>query len=215
MSLAQLQQQMQGIYELNIAHDVNDYLVTCSQLAGQLNPANLFPNAREKLLFQEDDNNLDVSLYLDHTVISNLEKNNPVENLHEKNLEDFCLALEGISHFLYLIWNASHDKSVTLLELELQAEIDKFIMLFECMEQQGKAIDLEGLRNLLFESVSFEHSLGFAERERYRDANYFAGKYCWHLQTKYLGKGKQALLNELRRFYRFNQEDKLRWINAS
>ena len=44
-------------------------------------------------------------------------------------MECFCLALEGVSHFLYLIWNASFDRSVTLLEMELQAEIDKFVML--------------------------------------------------------------------------------------
>ena len=47
--------------------------------------------------------------------------------LDGENLADFWSALEGVSHFTYYAWNAARDKSVSLFELELQAEVDKFV----------------------------------------------------------------------------------------
>lgn len=173
----------------------------------------MFPNAREKLLLKEDEESLNLSLYLDNSVISNLNRNNPEIHLDQDNFEDLCLALEGISHFIYMIWNATHDRSVTLLEMELQAEIDKFVVLSAVIEQQNHALTGGELRRILFESVSYDTALSETQRQRYRDANYFAEKYCWQLQTNFLSSGaNQDLLNELRRFYRLTQKQKLRRI---
>ncbi len=45
-------------------------------------------------------------------------------------------ALEGVSHFVYLAWNAGHDKPVSLLELEMQAEVDKYVGSYWLMRRQ-------------------------------------------------------------------------------
>ena len=39
---------------------------------------------------------------------------------------DYCTALEGVSHFHYLVWSLARGRNVSLLELELQAEVDKY-----------------------------------------------------------------------------------------
>lgn len=195
-------------------HNVYDYLITCAEQANGLDPTGSFPNAKEKLLIRQDSDALNLSLYLDNSVVSNLLKNDPAFELHEDNFEDFCLALEGISHFIYMMWNAIHDRSVTLLELELQAEVDKFVMLANCITQQENTLTNSTLRKLLFESVKFDKALDRDERQRYRDANYFAEKYCWRLEANYLSNGSErALLNELRRFYRLDQKQKIQRIN--
>ena len=148
--------------------------------------------------------------------MSNLLKNDPAIDLHEDNFEDFCLALEGISHFTYMIWNAMHDRSVTLMEMELQAEVDKFVMLADCLVQQQNKFTNTELRTLLFDAIHFDEALNDEEQQRYRDANYYAEKYCWQLERRYLSTGsEQALLNELRRFYRLNQGQKLQRINQT
>lgn len=191
-------------------------MITSRCLANTLDNGNSNPNLKEKLLLREDKDELSLSLYLHTDVVERMLEDDPLQHLHKGNLEDFCLALEGVSHFLYLIWNASFDRSVTLLEMELQAEIDKFVMLGLCLERQNKKIAPGQLRQVLFETASFHKELNESERQRYRDASFFAEKYCWQLESNFLSNQRRPqLLQELRQFYRLTQADKLRRINRS
>ena len=52
-------------------------------------------------------------------------------------MEDYWTALEGVSHFVYFAWNAGYDKPVSILELEMQAEIDKYIATFTLLRRQS------------------------------------------------------------------------------
>ena len=195
-------------------HNVNDFLISNHCLANSLDNGASNPKLKEKLLLRQDKGELSLSLYLHNDVVESMVKDDPLQHLHEGNLEDFCLALEGVSHFLYLIWNASFDRSVTMLEMELQAEIDKFVMLVLCLEKQNRQVAPGQLRQLLFETVSFHADLSESERQRYREASKLAEKYCWQLESNYLNsQGRTELLQELRKFYRLTQEDKLRRIN--
>ncbi|MFQ5659075.1 MAG: hypothetical protein ACE5GZ_01510 [Gammaproteobacteria bacterium] len=215
MSLAQLQQRLQDIYELDLAHNINNYLITDWDVAASLESSAPCKNRKEKLLVYQYKEELHLSLYLHDGIIKTLHDDDPALHLHNGNLSDFCLALEGISHFLYLVWNASYDRSVTMLEMELQAEIDKFIMLVSYLEEQFKRPAPGQLRRLLFESIHFHGELSAREFQRYRDANNLAEKYCWYLESRsYFRNGNErVLLGELRRFYRLNLDDKLRRIN--
>src|SRR5437762_13493477 len=60
----------------------------------------------------------------------------PLRRLHAGNLADCWTALEGVSHFLYLAWNAGHDRPVSLLELEMQAEVDKYVVSYWLLRRQ-------------------------------------------------------------------------------
>ena len=193
---------------------MNDFLITSHALANELDSGNQKSNLKEKLLLRQDDGELSLSLYLHTDVVEKMLEDDPVQNLHEGNMQDFCLALEGVSHFLYLSWNASFDRSVTMLEMELQAEIDKFVMLVLCLEKQNRRAEPGKLRQILFETANYHKELDESERQRYRDASYFAEKYCWQLESDYLNnRGRQQLLQELRQFYRLTQMDKLSRIN--
>src|SRR5690606_22268107 len=43
-----------------------------------------------------------------------------------RHFEAACLATEGVSHFLYVIFRARSAGQVSQLELELQGEVDKY-----------------------------------------------------------------------------------------
>ena len=126
MSLSQIQTHLQGIYELEMDHCISDYLVTSLDLIDKR--FHQAVKSRETLLVCQDEDDLQLSLYLDDEVLDNLRMNGSYIDLHQENIQDFCLALEGASHFVYLIWNAMFARCVTRLEMELQAEIDKFIL---------------------------------------------------------------------------------------
>lgn len=188
--------------------------MTCHRAAHKCGAPLASLHSREQLLVCEHDDDLLLSLYLHDGIIRNLETVDNRLHLHCGNLEDFCLALEGISHFLYLIWNARYRRSVTVLEMELQAEIDKFIMLYMLLHQQQQAPAPGQIRGLLFESVSYHDHLQTEELQRYRDASAFAEKYCWYLESSFTRKRgmELQLYKELRRFYRLGLTDKLRRI---
>lgn len=193
---------------------ISDFLVTRRDMLDGRYQQSI--KSREVVLLCQDDDDLQLSVYLEDGVLDSLQMNGPVIDLHQGNIEDFCLALEGTSHFVYLIWNAMFDRSVTRLEMELQAEIDKFIFLSRFAMQRHLHAAPGQLRHLLFETQSYQEGLSEQEIQRYRDANFYAEKYCWFLESRnFMNAGlERELLRELRRFYRLNLENKLRHINC-
>jgi hypothetical protein len=114
-----------------------------------------------------------------------------------------------VSHFIYVAVCAAHDRSVTALELELQAEVDKFV---SCTLLQLDR-DTRPLRERLYDKVALAHDLDDAERIRYRVANDEARRYAHSLDRRYLRGGRVAdMLDELRRFYRLDLCAKLHHI---
>lgn len=169
---------------------------------------------KEQLLISQENNIVYVTLYLDRSILSALEEHDPQKLLNGNNLNAYCVALEGISHFLYLAWRAGHQRSVTQLELELQAEIDKYLFtsLLFLRQYNHDRIDPH---ELLFEQVSFHSDLNAVENSRYLTANRYAAKYCTALKPGLRPEGMTpSLTNELRRFYRLPLRDKLRRIDT-
>ncbi|HEY7996459.1 MAG TPA: hypothetical protein VIE14_06300, partial [Steroidobacteraceae bacterium] len=120
MLLSRLQQLLGGIYDVPVAHDVYDFLVTDR---ARLPPQARGGTAEEEVLVAQfpGGGELALSLYLDPQLLQRLARADPLECLHAGNVADCLTALEGVSHFMYLAWNAGHDKPVSLLELEMQA----------------------------------------------------------------------------------------------
>ena len=207
--LESIQDLLHVVYDLNLTHRVNDYLITDHDYAARLENNSESRISDEKLLVLESDQELLISLYLAEELLSQLHQDNPFDQLHDKNLNLFCTALEGVSHFVYLAWNASHDRPVSQLELELQAEVDKFVAITFVAEGQYGSIHLAQLRNWLFEKCCFDPRLKPDELKRYRDASSYASRYCSRLQRYMPSFGVNELdLCELRRFYRKRHTEK-------
>jgi hypothetical protein len=191
-------------------------LITDPDLARRLDTSVNARESKEKLLVSQQDDHLDLALFLDASVLARLSDDDPLVSLHSENFIDFLLAVEGVSHFLYLIWNAGVDRGVTLLELEMQAEVDKFVTAASLWKRQGKSLVSSELRYCLFEAPAYDTALDQAQRQRYEDANHYAGKYCLRLETRYLKRARPAeMMEELRRFYRLTQGEKIRLINSA
>jgi hypothetical protein len=136
--------------------------------------------------------------------------------LHGRNLDDFCKVLEGVSHFVYLVWNAMNNRRITRLELEMQAEVDKYVGARLLMESQpDKGINGASLVEFLFADVCYRQNLQAGERERYMHANETVGRYCYNLANRFPAERVTApMRRELRAFYRMPQPEKLSHINS-
>ncbi|MCI0655306.1 MAG: hypothetical protein L0Y39_12665 [Methylococcaceae bacterium] len=213
MRLNSFQATLESIYRIKVEHSVEDFLITDAALARQLDTSVNAREVKEKLLIRSGSEGLDVSLYLDQSVVDHLDRENPLVGLHGGNLSDFWIALEGVSHFLYLMWNARVEKPVTLMELEMQAEVDKYIASWWLMKLQEQRWFSRQIRDDLFHRVRFDESLDDQSLTRYKDANFYAGKYCMQLEDRYLRKKRnQMMIDDIRHFYRLPQAGKIRRI---
>lgn len=213
MLLTTLQQQLASFYETPIAYDVADFLITDAETANILSAADDQRENHERLLVRQEEDMLEISLYVDQEILAQLNDDDPYATLHAGNLNAFLIALEGVSHFHYLSWNATHGRTVTLLELELQAEVDKYVTTAQIIADQEGTDSRAGLHQQLFERIAYHTDLNEGELARYKAANYYAAKYCQSLKQEYPGHHQApSFVNELRRFYRMTQHGKIRRI---
>ena len=126
------------------------------------------------------------------------------------DLDGVCQIIEGVSHFVYVTTRAAEDRAATALELEIQAEVDKWVVLAGDIE----SLDVDrsaSLRERLFERVAFLHVEQSELGERYRLANQTALRFLRRLERTHVAHRRfGALRRELHAFFRSGQEDKLR-----
>ncbi len=188
---------LESLYRVSTELDVRDFLLA-EEARNDFAPAR---TANEQLLLRESEGELSVGLYLDGETLSRLDHQDPRDCLDDENLPDFMLALEGVSHFVYLACRARDDRGVSAVELELQAEVDKWaVTLLVQWDQQGAPP--ADLRARLFRDVRYLPNLSEEERSRYALANEAANDYTASLESRYVRHGAvDDLRVELRRFY--------------
>lgn len=214
MVLRQLQDQLAGIYDVDLPHDVYDYLVTDrSQLPAALRAQ----AAEEQLLVASEGDEVGVSLYLDPALLERLQRSNPLEALHAGNLADYWTALEGVSHFVYLAWNAGFDRPVSLLELEMQAEVDKYVGSCWLLRDQGPGRFPAEVHRLLFERTRIDPRVAPERIELYRAASDYAARFCRRIERLLRDSPRELtgeVMAELRRFYRLSDTRKVAHIRG-
>lgn len=212
--LAQMQDLLARLYDAPVEHDVRDFLITDRRdLTCQAGSEAL---TDEQLVIVEQPGEPEVAvrlaLYVDAAVVARLQSANPFQRLDASNLADYCTAFEGVSHFHYVAWSAERSRRVSLLELELQAEVDKYAGALSLLTMQSGGCYPFTLHRDLFERVSYAGGLDEAHLHRYRLANHEAARFCRQLDDRYLRKRRvraEAWVGALRRFYRSGQGEKL------
>ena len=164
------------------------------------------------------DDELCMSLYLDPAVLERLERHDPSDGLDADNLADCWTALEGVSHFLCVAHNAGHDRPVSRLALEMQAEIDKYVASFALLRQAEPHRFPAELHTLLFRRARVDPTLAAGRESLYRRASRQASRFCARLEPRLRALCRRedgAWLADLRRFYRLSDFGKLRHIDAA
>jgi len=213
MLVRELQALIATLYDVPVEHDVGDFLITNAAQAAALQGRSGVPPTDEQLLIAEDEDGVELGLYVDSAVLGRLREHCPLRELNEGNLADYCTALEGVSHFHYFAWSAQCRREVSLLELELQAEVDKYASALRLMLAQRQGRFPQELFHRLFEGASFLPHLGDEDRHRYAEAHRFAARFCRRLEERFLRPRRarpEAMLAQLRSFYRLGRHAKLR-----
>ncbi len=213
--LKSLQQMLAAIYDVPLRLDVTEFLITERE---QLPVAHRHADTDEQVLVAQDVDGLRIGVFLDGALLDRLSRADPLAVLDGGNVGDYWTALEGVSHFHYLGWNACHGRAVTLHELELQAEIDKYVSSLWLLKRQHPHRFPAELHALLFERCRLRSGLCGERRRMYQTANDYASRFCRRLAqrlTSSLGSARVETMAELRRFYRLGHQRKFRHIERT
>ena len=206
MILGRLQRGLEEMYRATTGVAIADFVVDGAQRAAAIGDARA---PREQLLVApDDDGGVAIGLYVDREVIAHLAEHDPARGLGDHNAQAFLYAVEGVSHFVYAVWCAQRERTVTALELELQAEVDKWVTCL--LVTDSGAHESAAWRRRLFGDFDLEPDLDDDERDRYRAANDNAAAYARWLEARYVAPRRiPELLAELRRFWRLPLAEKL------
>lgn len=178
-----VQNALYRLYAIDGAEDVRDFI----------EPAD--DGERETLLVRQSESGLEISLRLA-----------PLKGA----LDGLCQLIEGVSHFVYVAHRAEAERETTQLELEIQAEVDKYVVLASSIE--GLDEDKSGdLRRRLYDEVAFVHAAESERGDRYRVANGVAQRFTRRIERDFVAKNRFGEMQRaLRAFFRMGQADKLR-----
>lgn len=188
---SRIQRGLERLYRLDRAADVDAFVTHADE------------GEREALLVRESEDGLELLLRVprlaDRTV-----------DVRGAGLDPLCQIIEGVSHFVYLADRASLGREATQLELELQAEVDKYVILAASLQDFDERTSRR-LRERLYDDVSFVHDAGTVEGQRYRMANGCARRFTGRLERDYVVRARFGeMQGELRRFFHMGQGEKLR-----
>jgi len=207
--LVSLQHALQLHYDIEPPYCISEFV--CHSAQTETGSSNCKGTTPEMLVYREDGTNLDISLFLNPSLLTGIDNNTCHKQWSGEIFDNGCIVLEGVSHFLYLIFNAHHDRQVSMLDLEIQAEIDKFI--FAALNTDYRN-SIEALLDRLFYQISYREDLSPALKQRYEQANDLACKYCQWLSANFVLRfDDRALSAELARIYRLNGTARQQHIN--
>jgi len=155
---------------------------------------------------------LKVSIYYPDKLIKVLEENDPRTGLHDDNIDECASFVEELDHFLFIAQNFKQNRPFSLLELELQANVTKYLVLKYFIALQNQSIrlrefDKEYLRYHLFYKRKYDVD-DPSERKRYEDAKVLGISYTRHIDFL----SQEGRLRDLRQFSRMSCPSKIKHI---
>ena len=201
-----VQRRLEALYALEAQAPVTDFVLSEEEAAA-------YPGGGSRTLVTQRGDQVALGVVLEQETFALLAGADPRVRLDHGNLGAFCTLTEEVSHFVYLHFCARAPRTVTQLELELQAEVDKYLtaVFLLCLQNEGAVSPR--LRDLLFRRYRLAARLSAEQAERYRAASLLAYRYCSHLESRYLRASRLPdLAREARRFYRLGQREKLERI---
>ncbi|HKX13196.1 MAG TPA: hypothetical protein VJP40_08590 [bacterium] len=190
--LQELQNWIESTYRLEMEEDLSPYLIGKRELKRILKPGDPFRQAEEVVLCTESGGECFLGLYL---------------KLRGSRLHRLLTTLEGVSHLRLMMHRLKFGENLSRLELELQAEIDKFVFLRLQKPDEDPAFHLRRGADL--------PGLNAEQRRLYGDSRRLANRYCLRLEREFLSThSRDGLFRELRGFYRMSHWRKLEHLGA-
>ena len=167
-------------------------------------------DAGARTLVRDTDRGLAACVYFPDEMIRRLEDHPPHLGVRASNVGVFATFVEEIDHLLLLAERSVRGRPVSLFELELHANVSKYLVLVRFLAgSRGRLTEerRDWLHRRLFDDVEFCDE-DPAVRQRYRDA----ARWAVRLIGALAGLDGPRCVDALRRFHRAGVPGKLRLI---
>jgi len=159
-----------------------------------------------------------LSIYYHHSIIKNLENNDPRNGLSEQNITAFIIFIEEINHAFHAALKFKEGRTQNIIseqgirDLELLSKIDTYLLLKYFVARFNESNQLENLDRLwikyhLFERQDFDYENAHIS-QRYYEASYLGERYIRFLDALPIVERK----DELTRFRQLPYADKSDYI---
>jgi hypothetical protein len=196
-----IQKWIESTYCLEQEQPVSQFLIKQTLLKKYLGNQHPLNHAEEVLLVFAQNEEVELGLYL-HPKFSRK------MDFYNSSPHEILTLLEGVSHLRLALNRFRVGENFSQLEMELQAEIDKFLffsMPHDLFPNRNAWAHLEKEANL--------RGLSKQQKETYQTARRLACRYCLELEKKYLNtKSFDGLFHEVRQFYRMSHWKKIHTI---
>ena len=167
-----------------------------------------------KTLVRETADGIRAAIYYPDSLIARLEEHSPWRGVGEENVEAFAILVEELDHLLCIADRAAIQRACSLLELELHANVSKYLVLSRFVAgAHGKPLaedDKIWLRWQLFHRWNWSDPEQ-GTRERYHEATRWAVRFLDGLERVQEREHKLVLL---RRFHDVGAGEKLELIRS-
>jgi hypothetical protein len=203
-ALRTIDKALKDIYQIDARFPAEDFVAHYASLK--------VPGAL--LIKETGDNDREVGIHLCESIQKELSLYSPLLSPQDWTyglLNAFSVAAEEISHFNYFTFHACQGRSVAQIELEVQGEVDKFLLLHFSHPNQKSERSFNQLFEQVFTQFRLIESLTETQKTRYQEANLMAKKFILEIKAALLDpRQKTDALHLLRQFYRLPMQEKLR-----
>ncbi|MCB1197084.1 MAG: hypothetical protein R3A45_02175 [Bdellovibrionota bacterium] len=186
MLLALIQEKIQKLYSLEDIPDISKFLISKDKIES------LHLMVRPQVVVRQQGEEVELGVYLG-------------ESLEDvETVDAYAVLVEEVSHFIYLFWNLTHDQPFSLLDVEVQGEIDKFLFFADQLGFSDQVVQKIFGHYLLRENLPPE------ETQRYHQAHRLGQRFIRKMlraDLKYT-----ETLKFLRAFYRQGSAKRIRQI---
>ena len=168
--------------------------------------------AGARLLVRDTGAGVRACIYYPDAMIRRLEERPPQRGLDDDNVDAFAVLVEELDHLLVAAERAHAGRGVSLLELELQANVSKDLVLTRFLARRGQSLDPDRrtwLRSHLFHARTYSDD-DPGTRHRYDEASRFALRFLRSLERLPVA----LRLETLRRFHRASLAGKMEMIEG-
>lgn len=218
--LVAIESDLQSFYQLPQSQSIADHLMPLEEMRSYMQqhaqPLHTDSLQRAAVLVEASTDEAFVGVGFDKEVVERLAAEPPLSGLRSSNLDIYCVLIEEVSHFTLLMSRMQEGRSVTRLELELQAEIDKVILCAATLERHYGKVFLAPLVRSLFDQSKV---INQEDAGLYETANSIAARF-WHRLAsrweRHLPKdAAQALREALRNLFRQSLANKVEELKGS
>lgn len=197
----QTQEQLEDLYNIKAGIPASELLIEHHDLKSLLGDDHPFIYSEEVVLACSSSGELEVGIFFNDDIL---------QNLSNLNQHQEMTLMEGVSHYLLFVHKHQNNLVVNNLELEMQAQIDKFLLF---VLDQEKRYSVSQVLEMIDQKPNLS-SLDQDLKDMYQESNDLALGFCHRLNEDFLRKNKfSEFYDKIRQFYRQDTQEKLRQVS--